>query len=94
MAYGTEDWPSLKSYRPLHRAAKENRLLRLHPSGSDTMIRFDLVPHSLSQHQGDYGEEYYALSYVWGEASSMDIVEVNNERVEIRSTLGRFDAYL
>ena len=90
MAYGTEEWPRLKGYRPLNRAAKEIRLLRLHPSGNDSMIRFDLAHHSLSQHQRHHGVEYYSLSYVWGEATSMEIVEVNNERVEVRSTLWRF----
>jgi hypothetical protein len=54
------------------------------------MIRFNLAHHSLSQHQSHHGVEYYALSYVWGEATNMEIVEVNNERVEVRSTLWHF----
>ena len=90
MPYGVEGWPQFSRYQPLDQERKEIRLLRLDPCRSSNNLDFSLVHHPLGDHvRSDRRYEYFALSYVWGNATDAKPIYLDGEIVEIRATLWR-----
>ena len=88
MPYGVEEWPRFPDYKSLNPSNQEIRLLRLHPDPASEDIALSLVHRHLNENGEPFeAQPYYALSYVWGNATETKPVYVNGYEVQIRSSL-------
>lgn len=77
-------------YKPILQQESDGiRSLLLHPpsSGKPDEVRCDLVYNTVSQFSHDLIDQYFALSYVWGDLTDCRVIHIDNHPVEVTVNL-------